>query len=62
VPPDDERLVMAGTVLKAVESDKGRSLDIVITFDLINSIADRLRRYVMRAQILARRVAADAPR
>jgi len=56
----DEQMVMTGAVLKATERDGGKGLDVVITFDLDEDHAGLIRRYVMQAQLRARRAAADA--
>jgi PilZ domain len=58
----DERMVMPGTVYKASERDGGKGLDVVVTFDLDEDHAGLVRRYVMQAQLRARRAAADAVR
>jgi hypothetical protein len=59
---DDERLTVPGTVLKALERDGGKGLDVVVVFTLDETLAGLVRRYVMRAQLQARRTAADAVR
>ena len=59
---DDERLAVPGTVLRAIERDGGKGLDVVVTFALGEEQAGFVRRYVMRAQLQARRLAADPAR
>jgi hypothetical protein len=59
---DNERLTIPGTVLKAVERNGGKELDLVVTFTLGEELAGLVRRYVMRAQLQARRAAADVLR
>ena len=59
---EDEQLTIHGTILKAVEREGGKGLDVVVTFSLDEHTADQVRRYVMRAQLQARRAAADAVR
>lgn len=59
---DDNQLAVNGEVLRVMERRTGKGLDIVIVFDLAEAAADIVRRYVMRAQLLARRLAADSAR
>lgn len=59
---DDNQLSVNGEVLRVLERRTGKGLDVVIVFDLAEAAADVVRRYVMRAQLLARRLAADSAR
>ena len=59
---DGEQLTVPGTILKALERDGAKGLDLVVTFTLGEELAGLVRRYVMRAQLQARRAAADAAR
>lgn len=57
---NDEELSITGEVLRVINGRTGQGLDMVIVFDLAEGAAGVVRRYVMRSQLLARRLAAES--
>jgi hypothetical protein len=60
VPLGADRLRVNGWVLRVTADNGSGGTDVVVTFDLPESDAGMVRRYVIQQQILARRAAADA--
>jgi c-di-GMP-binding flagellar brake protein YcgR len=56
----DDMLDADGAVLRTIEDESSKTVDMIVTLELSERQADMVRRYVMRQQVLARRAAADA--
>ncbi|MGC9669187.1 PilZ domain-containing protein [Planosporangium sp. 12N6] len=57
---DEDMLDADGAVLRTIEDQVAHTVDMIVTLRLTERQAERVRRYVMRQQVLARRAAADA--
>jgi hypothetical protein len=56
----DDMLDADGAVLRTIDDPITRTVDMIVTLELSERQAEKVRQYVMRQQMLARRAAADA--
>jgi c-di-GMP-binding flagellar brake protein YcgR len=54
----DDMLDADGAVLRTIDDDIAKTVDMIVTLELSERQAEMVRRYVMRQQVLARRAAA----